>query len=219
MRAFRIWGVVLAAVAALSGAAAAVAQSSDPYTAGYCDPLAETKLLYSNRAYLILPKPADAPSFYYSYVILGTGKKVERRGQFMFDDGDDRWDFDAHLSTLEQLWPLRPDKQFELDRTERNTGMKARVTFTVLGLEPIRVNHREYRSWKIRRLDRYEDGRSFVQFLWYSPELCTLSAFTDSKNRNVRLLRILNPGDKDYDRPLAVRKRELYFADTNEPVK
>ncbi|HVM80490.1 MAG TPA: hypothetical protein VMU06_15815 [Stellaceae bacterium] len=219
MRATLIWGALLAAAAVLASPLVARAQSSDPYAAGYCEPLADTKLLYTNRGYLILPKPKDAPSFYYSYLILGTGKKVERRGQLMFDDGDDRWDFDSHLSTLEQLWPLRPDKRFELDRTERTTGMKARVTFTVLGLEPIKVEHTEYKSWKIRRLDRYEDGHTFVQFLWYSPELCTLAAFTDWKNRNIKLLRVLKPGDKDYARPIVVKNRKLYFADTNELVK
>ena len=219
MRVCRIWGALLAVVAALAVTVPARAQGSDTYAAGYCEPLADTKLLYTNRGYLILPKPQDAPSFYYSYAILGTGKKVERRGQLMFDDGDDRWDFDAHLSTLEQLWPLRPDKHLEIDRTERTTGMKARVTFTVLGLEPIEVGHREYKSWKIRRLDRYEDGHTFVQFLWYSPELCTLSAFTDSKHRNIKLIRVLLPGDKDYDRAIVVRNRKLYFSDTNELVK
>jgi hypothetical protein len=219
MNAYRMWGAVLGALVALAGVTPAGAQSSDPYAAGYCEPAADTKLLYTNRAYLILPKPADAPSFYYSYVILGTGARVERRGQLMFDDGEDHWDFDSRLSSLEQLWPLRPDKRFELDRTDRKTGQKARVTFTVLGLEPIDVGRRPYRSWKIRRLDRFEGGATFVQFLWYSPELCTLSAFTDSQHRNVRLLRVLNPGDKDYDRPVARRKGKLYFTDTNEQVK
>ena len=219
MRMHRIWGALLAAVAALAVPTLAGAQSSDPYAAGYCEPLADTKLLYTNRGYLILPKPQDAPNFYYAYTILGTGKKVERRGQLLFDDGDDRWDFDSHLSTLDQLWPLRPEKRLEIDRAERKTGMKAHVTFTVLGLEPIEVQHREYKSWKIRRLDRYEDGRTFVQFLWYSPELCTLAAFTDWKNRNIKLIRILKPGDKDYDRAVVTKNRKLYFADTNELVK
>lgn len=219
MRSTLIGGALMAAVAVLACPHVAFGQSSDPYAAGYCEPLADTKLLYTNRGYLILPKPKDAPPLYYSYLILGTARKVERRGQLMFDDGEDRWDFDEHLSSLEQLWPLRPDKRFELDRTERKSGMKAHVTFTVLGLEPITVDSREYRSWKIRRLDRYEDGHTFVQFLWYSPELCTLAAFTDSKNRNIKLLRVLKRGDKDYDRPVAVKDRKLYFADTNEPVK
>ena len=219
MRATLILSALVAVLAVLASPLAVRAQSSDPYAAGYCEPLADTKLLYANRGYLILPKPKDAPPFYYSYLILGTGTKVERRGQLMFDDGNDHWDFDSHLSTLEQLWPLRPDKRFELDRTERKTGMKARVTFTVLGLEPIKVEGTEYKSWKIRRLDRYEDGHTFVQFLWYSPELCTLAAFTDWKNRNIKLLRVLKPGDKDYDRPIVVKSRRLYFADTNELVK
>ena len=219
MRIHRLLGALLAAVAALAIPALSRAQSSDPYAAAYCEPLPHTKLLYTNRGYLILPKPQDAPVFYYTYSILGTGTKVERRGQLLFDDGEDRWDFDSHLSSLDQLWPLRPDKRLEIDRTERKTGQKARVTFTVLGLEPIEVNHREYKSWKIRRLDRYDDGRTFVQFLWYSPELCTLSAFTDSKNRNIKLIRVLLPGEKDYDRPVVTKNRKLYFSDTNELVK
>lgn len=219
MSAYRVWGAFFGVLMALVGTAPASAQNSDPYAAGYCEPAADTKLFYTNRAYLILPKPANAPSFYYSYIILGTGTRVERRGQLMFDDGEDRWDFDSRLSALEQLWPLRPDKRFELDRADRKTGEKAHVTFTVLGLEPIDVGRRPYKSWKIRRLDRYEGGATFVQFLWYSPELCTLSAFTDSQHRTVRLLRVLKPGDKDYDRPVARRKGKLYFTDTNEQVK
>jgi len=204
---------------AIASSEPAGAQSSDPYTAEYCEPAAQTKLLYSNRAYLILPKPTDAPLFYYSYVILGTGTRVQRRGQLIFDDGEDHWDFDAHLSSLEELWPLRPDEHFKLDRTERKTGMKAQANLTVLGLEPIRVDRREYMSWKIRRLDRYENGHTFVQLLWYAPELCTLSAFTDSQQRLVRLLRVLTPGDKDYNRPVARRNHRLYFSDTNELVR
>ena len=219
MKAGVVWGGLLLLAAVLASPEGARAQGSDPYAAGYCEPLADTKLLYTNRGYLILPKPPDAPPFYYSYLILGTDRKVERRGQLMFDDGDDRWDFDTHMSSLEQLWPLRPDKRFELDRTERKTEKRAHVVFTVLGLEPIVVDHREYKSWKIRRLDRYEDGETYVQFLWYSPELCTLSAFTDWKHRNIKLLRVLKPGDKDYDRPLVVKNRKLYYADTNDAVK
>jgi hypothetical protein len=81
------------------------------------------------------------------------------------------------------------------------------------------VNGIPYKSWKIRRLDAIEGGKSFVQFLWYAPQLCTLSAFTDSQHRNVRLLRILKPDDRDYARELTVKNHHLYFADKDEMVK
>src|ERR1043165_7960155 len=93
------WGTVMArravgltlaiALGALGMAQGARAQSTDPYTAGYCEPDPQTKLLYTNRAYLILPKKPDSPPLYFSYQILETGKFVQRRGQFLFDDGDD----------------------------------------------------------------------------------------------------------------------------------
>jgi hypothetical protein len=35
----------------------------------------------------------------------------------------------------------------------------------------------------------------------------------------VRLLRVLKPGDPDYERPLERKKGHLYFADTGEIVK
>src|ERR1700722_12885578 len=81
-------------------AGAARAQSTDPYTATYCDPDPQTKLLYTNRAYLILPKAPDSPAFYFSYQILETGKFVQRRGQFLFDDGDDRWKLESNPEAL-----------------------------------------------------------------------------------------------------------------------
>src|ERR1700681_746888 len=67
-------------------AGAARAQSTDPYAATYCEPDPQTKLLYTNRAYLILPKAPDTPALYFSYQILETGKFVQRRGQFLFDE-------------------------------------------------------------------------------------------------------------------------------------
>lgn len=210
---------VVAALAVLGGAHGTRAQGTDPYTAEYCEPDAQTKLLYSNRAYLILPKAPDTPALYFTYQILQTGKFVQRRGQFLFDDGDDRWELESNPEALRLFWPLRPEKKLELDRVDRTNGVHSHVTFVVLGLEPITVNGTPYKSWKIRRLDSMEGGKSYVQFLWYAPALCTLSAFTDSQHRTVRLLRVLKPGDPDYDRDVVVKQHHLYFADKNEPVK
>ena len=217
----RRWvGIALwAALAFLAVAPGARAQSTDPYTAEYCEPDPQTKLLYTNRAYLVLPKAPDTPALYYSYKILGTGKFVQRRGQFLFDDGDDRWELESNPDALRLFWPLRPGKKLELDRVDRTNGEHSHVTFVVLGLEPIVVGGIPHKSWKIRRLDTIEGGKSFVQFLWYAPALCTLSAFTDSQHRTVRLLRILKPGDPDYDRDVVVKKHHLYFADDGERVK
>lgn len=216
----RAVGIALvAALAVLGSAPGARAQNTDPYTAEYCEPNAQTKLLYTNRAYLILPKAPDTPALYFSYKILETGKFVQRRGQFLFDDGDDNWELASNPESLRLFWPLRPEKKVEIDRVDRTTGAHAHVTFVVLGLEPIEVNHASYKSWKIRRLDTMEGGKSFVQFLWYAPQLCTLSAFTDSQHRTVRLLRVLKPGDPDYDREVARKNRRLYFVDTGEMVK
>ena len=79
----RAVGFILAiALVALGMAQGARAQSTDPYTAGYCEPDPQTKLLNTNRAYLILPKGPDSPPLYFSYQILETGKFVQRRGQF-----------------------------------------------------------------------------------------------------------------------------------------
>ena len=115
---------------------------ADPYTAEYCEPEAQTKLLYTNRAYLILPKAPDTPALYFSYQILGTEKFVQRRGQFLFDDGDDRWKLESNPEALQLFWPLRPEKKLELERVDRTNGAHAHVTFVVLGLEPIEVNRR-----------------------------------------------------------------------------
>jgi hypothetical protein len=213
-------GIALAmALAALGTAQGVRAQNTDPYTAEYCEPDPQTKLLYTNRAYLILPKAPETPPLYFSYKILETGKFVQRRGQFLFDDGDDRWKLDSNPDALRLFWPLRPEKRLELDRVDRNTGAHAQVSFVVLGLEPLEVNHVPYKSWKIRRLDTAEGSKSTIQFLWYAPQLCTLAAFTDSQQRTVRLLRVLKPGDADYDRELVRKNRRLYFADTGEMVK
>ena len=210
---------LLVALAVLGMGQGVRAQSTDPYTATYCDPDPQTKLLYTNRAYLILPKAPDSPAFYFSYQILETGKFVQRRGQFLFDDGDDRWKLESNPEALRLFWPLRPAKKVELERVDRTTGAQARVTFVVLGLEPLEVNHVPYKSWKIRRLDTVEGGKSSIQFLWYAPQLCTLSAFTDSQQRTVRLLRVLKPGDPDYDREVVRKKGRLYFVDKDEMVK
>jgi hypothetical protein len=210
---------VVMALAALGTPHGARAQNTDPYTADYCEPDPQTKLLYTNRAYLILPKPANSPALYFSYKILETGKLVERRGQFLFDDGDDRWKLESNPDALRLFWPLRPEKKLELDRVDRTSGAHGHVTFVVLGLEPLTVNGVPYKSWKIRRIDAVEGAKSTVQFLWYAPALCTLSAFTDSQSRTVRLLRVLKPGDPDYDREVVRKNRRLYFADTGEMVK
>jgi hypothetical protein len=216
----RAVGVALGLTLAVLGTFPEVrAQNTDPYTAEYCEPDAQTKLLYSNRAYLILPKAPDTPALYFTYQILETGKFVQRRGQFLFDDGDDRWEIESNPESLRLFWPLRPEKKIEIDRIDRTNGAHAHVSFVVLGLEPIVVGGVPYKSWKIRRLDELEGGKSFVQFLWYAPALCTLSAFTDSQHRMVRLLRILKPGEQDYDRQVVVKKHHLYFADNGEMVK
>src|SRR5215469_10454393 len=85
----RAVGIALGlSVALLATAPSGRAQNVDPYAAEYCEPDAQTKLLYTNRAYLILPKTPDTPALYFSYKILDTGKLVQRRGQLLFDDGD-----------------------------------------------------------------------------------------------------------------------------------
>jgi hypothetical protein len=214
-----ILGAMLLAFAAAAFGNPARSQGGDPSVAAYCEPAPQTKLLYSNRGYLILPKPADAPPLAYSYAILGTERRVERTGQFMFDDGGDRWAFESNLEGLTQFWPLKPRKQFDITRINRYTRGKALVSFVVVGPESIEVGRRSYKSWKIQRTDHMEDGSTTTQALWYSPELCTLSAFTDSQQRTINLLRILKPGDPDYNRPVARRDGKLIFSDTGEPVK
>jgi hypothetical protein len=214
-----ILGAMLLAFAAGAFSTPAGSQGSDPSAAAYCEPAPQTKLLYSNRGYLILPKLADAPPLAYSYAILGTERRVERAGQFMFDDGGDRWAFESNPEGLTQFWPLKPRKQFDITRINRYTRGKALVSFVVVGPESIDVGRRSYKSWKIQRTDHLEDGSTTTQFLWYSPELCTLSAFTDSQQRTINLLRILKPGDPDYNRAVARRDGKLVFSDTGEAVK
>jgi len=216
--------LLAAALGTLIGASApmAQAQGENPYSAGYCEPEAGIKLLYTNRAYKIEPKPMDAPPLFYTYTILAPGggeQHVERRSQLLFDDGSDPWRVQTGADEVRSFWPLQPSKALTLDRSDPNTGMHSEVSFFVLGLEPIETTTHIYRSWKIRRFDHNSDGTHYFQFLWYSPELCTLSAFTDSQQRMVRLLRVLKPGDHDYDRPLAVKNHHLFFADSNEQVK
>jgi len=84
--------MLLLAVGAV--ASSARAQGSD--SAAYCEPAPQTKLIYSNRAYLIMQKPADAPPLAYSYSIIGTERSVVRAGQILFDDGGDRWAFESN---------------------------------------------------------------------------------------------------------------------------
>ena len=78
---------------------------------------------------------------------------------------------------------------------------------------------RSYRSWRIRRTDHIEGGSTTTQLLWYSPDLCTLAAFTDSQERTVSLLRVLKPGDRDYNRPVARVNGKMVFSDNGEAVK
>ncbi|MGH7249297.1 MAG: hypothetical protein ACREH9_14455 [Pseudomonadota bacterium] len=195
------------------------AQGADPASGVYCEPALQTKLLYSNRGYLILPKPADAPPLVYTYSILGTQRSVVRAGQFLFDDGGDRWAFESNPEGLAQFWPLKPQKHFDIARINRFTRGKALVSFVVEGTESVTVGSRGYESWKIRRTDHMEDGSTTNQLLWYSPELCTLSAFTDSQQRRISLLRVLKPSDRDYNRTVARRNGKLVFTDTGEAVK
>jgi len=214
---------VLAALSTLVSPSAR-AQSDDLYSAPYCEPSAGTRLLYTNRAYEIEQKAIDAPPLYYSYRILagaGAPRRVERRSQLLFDDGvnADHWKVETGSDAFRAFWPLEPNKQLTLGRIDRTTGMHATVSFMVLGLDAVEADGRSIQSWKIRRLDRYSDGSTSFQFLWYAPELCTLSAFTDSHHRTIRLLRVLKPGDPDYGRALEVRKRRLTFTDKNVPVE
>jgi hypothetical protein len=205
------------ALAACLLAGPARAQSSD--SGAYCEPPPQTKLIYTNRGYLILPKPADAPPLAYSYSILGSERSVVRAGQFLFDDGGDRWAFETNPEGLTQFWPLMARKHFDITRINRFTRGKALVSFVVEGTENINAAGRSYRSWRIRRTDHIEGGSTTTQLLWYSPDLCTLAAFTDSQERTVTLLRVLKPGDRDYKRPVARVNGKMVFSDTGEAVK
>lgn len=219
MKGCRLSALLILAAAMGALVAPARAQGGDPAAGAYCEPAPQTKLFYTNRGYLILPKPADAPPLAYSYSILGTERRVVRAGQFLFDDGGDRWAFESNPEGLTQFWPLKPQKQFDITRINRYTRGKALVSFVVVGPESITVGPRSYKSWKIRRTDHVEGGSTTTQLLWYSPELCTLSAFTDSQQRTITLLRVLKPGDPDYKREVAPRNGKLVFTDTGEPVK
>ena len=201
------------------GTCAATARAQGGDSAAYCEPPPQTKLIYTNRGYLILPKPADAPPLAYSYSILGTERSVVRAGQFLFDDGGDRWAFESNPEGLTQFWPLKPQKHFDITRINRFTRGKALVSFVVEGTESITAAGRIYRSWRIRRTDHDESGSTTTQLLWYSPDLCTLAAFTDSQERAVTLLRVLKPGDRDYNRPVARRNGKMVFTDTGEAIK
>jgi hypothetical protein len=214
------WGIVtmlLLAVAAFAGASTVRAQGSD--AGAYCEPPPQTKLIYSNRGYLILPKPANAPPLAYSYSILGTERSVVRAGQFLFDDGGDRWAFESNPEGLTQFWPLKPQKHFDITRINRFTRGKALVSFVVEGTENINAAGRSYRSWRVRRTDHEEGSSTTTQLLWYSPDLCTLAAFTDSQQRTIALLRVLKPGERDYNRSVARRNGKMVFTDTGEAVK
>lgn len=209
--------VLLLALGAFLLASPSRAQGAD--SGAYCEPPPQTKLLYSNRGYLILPKPADAPPLAYSYSILGSERSVVRAGQFLFDDGGDRWAFETNPEGLTQFWPLKAQKHFDITRINRFTRGKALVSFVVEGTENITAAGRIYRSWRIRRTDRQEGSSTTTQLLWYSPDLCTLAAFTDSQQRTITLLRVLKPGERDYNRPVARANGKLVFSDTGEAVK
>lgn len=209
--------MLLLAVAVFALATTARAQGSD--AAAYCEPAPQTKLIYTNRGYLILPKPADAPPLAYSYSILGTERSVVRAGQFLFDDGGDRWAFESNPEGLTQFWPLKAQKHFDITRINRFTRGKVLVSFVVEGTESISAAGRIYRSWRIRRTDREEGSSTTTQLLWYSPDLCTLAAFTDSQQRTVTLLRVLKPGERDYNRAIARRDGKMVFTDTGEVIK
>jgi hypothetical protein len=209
--------VMLLVLAACFVAGSARAQGSD--SGAYCEPSPQTKLIYNNRGYLILPKPVDAPPLAYSYSILGTERSVVRAGQFLFDDGGDRWAFESNPEGLTQFWPLKLQKHFDITRINRFTRGKALVSFVVEGTEMIAAAGRSYRSWRIRRTDRQEGSSTMTQLLWYSPDLCTLAAFTDSQQRTITLLRVLRPGERDYNRPIARVDGKMVFSDTGEAVK
>jgi hypothetical protein len=221
-RAAWVWLPAMAFGACIVGFAPMAQAQVDAQEVAYCEPPAGTRLLYSNRAYEIEPKAPDAPPLYYTYKILvppGRSQHVERLTQFLFDDGTDRWDVQKHADEILIFWPLRPGKQLALQRVDRKTGVAATVRFTVLGFDPMHMGSHVSHAWKIRRVDHFSDGSHFFQFLWYAPEFCTLSAFTDSQHRKIRLLRILKPGDRDYNRPLMAKNHQLHFADTGELVK
>jgi len=208
-----------ALVLALFGFAAASTHACAQAGGAYCEPAVGTKFLYTDRGYLIEPKPAGASSIEYRYLILGTQRHVERYGQFLFDDGGDRWAFESNPQGLGEFWPLTMRKHLDIERYDRYTRAHAFVSLRVEGTEPVEVGDRGYSSWRVERQDRLEDKSTTSQTLWYSPELCTLTQFTDSQERTVTLLRILHPGDRDYNRPVVRRLHRLYWGDTNQPVK
>jgi hypothetical protein len=211
---------VLLALAVLSFAApSAQAQFADPYIAPYCEPATGTELIYTDRAYLILPKSELPRALHYSYEILNSQQRAERFGQLLFNDAIEPWSFITNADGLSDLWPLRPEKSYTFDRLEQTTHEQVNVSLVVLGLEPVAVGDRFYRSWKVRRVDTFRTGRKFLQFLWYSPELCSLTAFTDSIHRLVRLERILHPGDFDYKRPVTRDQGHLLFEDRGRSVQ
>ncbi len=215
----RVLIALLVATATVGFAGSAHAQGVDAASGDYCEPAPQTKLIYTNRAYLILPKPADADPMSYAYSIIGTERRVLRAGQFLFDDGGDRWAFESNPDGLARFWPLRPRTHFDITRINRFTRGKALVSFVVEGTEMIGAAGRSYRSWRIRRTDREEGSSTTTQLLWYSADLCTLAAFTDSQQRTITLLRVLKPGDRDYSRPIARRSGRMVFADTGEIIK
>jgi len=208
--------LLLAAMLVLVGATTAEAQS-----AAYCEPQVGLRFLYTDRAYLILPKPPNAAPMMYSYTLQGMqfDRHVDRYGQFLFDDGGDRWAFESNPDGLQKFWPLKRGNKLGIEKIDRNTRNHALVTLTVVGTEPVSVGNKNYVSWKVRRFDNLEQKGTFEQFLWYSPELCTLAAFTDSQQRTITLLRILKPTDKDYKRAVVRKQGQLFFADTNKPVQ
>ena len=196
-------------------ASATLAAGDDPYKARYCAPVPGDKLLYSDRAYLILDKPKGAAPLEYAYEILHKHEKVKRVGQFLSDESDTRA---ADPATLARLWPLQPGNTVSF-RTQRPDGGPVDVSLKVLGIDVVESPGRSYTSWKILRIERDDHGRRQSQTLWYAPDLCALAAFTSSKNKVIRLLRVLRPGDPDYQRPLDRVKGRLVFADTGALVQ
>ncbi|MGE5202335.1 MAG: hypothetical protein ACM3O6_09750, partial [Acidobacteriota bacterium] len=136
----------------------AVAGVAQAQSAAYCEPKPGLRLLYTDRAYLIEPKAASAPALVYSYTLQGMQfeRHVDRYGQFLFDDGGDRWAFESNPGGLEQFWPLRQGGKLGLEKIDRNTRNHALVSLNVIGTEPVQVGNRSYVAWKVRRIDRLE---------------------------------------------------------------
>jgi hypothetical protein len=200
--------------AALVGAPAMAAGGDGAYSARYCSPAPGSKLLYSDRAYLILDTPKGASPLEYSYEILHKKERVKRVGQLLSDEGDASA---ADPAALARLWPLQPGNKIGF-HTRREDRSVVEVSLNVLGIDVVETPGHSYTSWKILRTERDDRGRRVTQTLWYAPELCALAAFTSSKNKVIRLVRVLHPGDPGYDRPLDRVKGKLVYADDGAAV-